>query len=260
MRAIRTSRAGTAALVAAVLLVMVAVSSAAIPGPGGKISACYATTSGPLLSPPHSKGDTRIVEAGEGCRSYEKPIAWSQTGPKGDRGPAGLRGATGGRGPAGPRGATGAQGLAGPAGATGEVGAQGPQGPSGGPGPQGPPGPSDLYSNGTKEGPHLSGDVFTDVMTIVVPVGDYLITGRVEVANLNGDQHYVACGLLSQHQDFDTDRQLLAAIGDPGSTGSFKLQDAERFSSETRIRLQCRADNARPESIQLAAIRVGTLH
>ena len=63
-----------------------------------------------------------------------------------------------------------------------------------------------------------------------------------------------------QHQDFDTDRQSLAAIGDPGSIGSFELQDAERFSSETRIRLQCRAGNARPESIQLAAIRVGTLH
>ena len=95
-------------------------------GADGTVNGCYATKGG-------AKGTLRVVKAGERCRRGERPIAWSQVGP---RGPAGAPGAA----------ATGVQGETGPAGAKGDTGPagprgeQGPQGIPGGPGEQGPPG------------------------------------------------------------------------------------------------------------------------
>jgi hypothetical protein len=77
---------------------------AAIPASDGSVRACYSTSNGLLLGIPYSKGDARIVDENEACRSYEKPISWSQ------------------RGPAGPRGAQGVQGLRGPQGLQGPAG------------------------------------------------------------------------------------------------------------------------------------------
>jgi hypothetical protein len=70
------------------------------------------------------KGLLRVIDAsrGEGCRYYEKPLNWNQTGPTGAKGPTGARGATGRRGATGPKGPTGAQGS---------TGAKGPTGPAG---------------------------------------------------------------------------------------------------------------------------------
>lgn len=44
-------------------------------------------------SPRHDAG-TRIVDADEACRSYERATAWNQQGPKGEKGDAGAAGAT----------------------------------------------------------------------------------------------------------------------------------------------------------------------
>ncbi len=93
---------------------------AAIPGSDGQIKGCYALSNGIALGVPYSKGDVRVVDEAESCRSYEKQINWNQKGPAGPAGPAGLAG------PAGP------------------VGPAGPAGPAGSEGPQGPPGPSGL--------------------------------------------------------------------------------------------------------------------
>lgn len=54
---------------------------ASIPGPDGRIHACYASTNGIWLGVPHSKGDVRIVDSAEACRSYEKAISWTQNPP-----------------------------------------------------------------------------------------------------------------------------------------------------------------------------------
>ena len=54
---------------------------ASIPGPDGKIHACYASTNGIWLGVVHSKGDVRIVDSNEACRSYEKSISWTQNPP-----------------------------------------------------------------------------------------------------------------------------------------------------------------------------------
>jgi hypothetical protein len=69
-----------ALLTLAALLVVVAggIAYAAIPGADGTINGCYKMSDGTL----------RVIdaEAGEKCKSSEKPIAWSQTGPPGPPG------------------------------------------------------------------------------------------------------------------------------------------------------------------------------
>jgi hypothetical protein len=71
------------------------VSYAAIPSGDGSVKACYAKTDGLLLGIPHSKGDVRIIDSGEGCRSYETQIIWNQEGLKGDQGLTGPQGPPG---------------------------------------------------------------------------------------------------------------------------------------------------------------------
>jgi hypothetical protein len=66
-------------LILAVLVVVAAgIAYAAIPGGDGTISGCYKMSDGTL----------RVIdaEAGQTCKSSEKPITWSQTGPPGPPG------------------------------------------------------------------------------------------------------------------------------------------------------------------------------
>lgn len=112
---------------AALVVAMSGVAVAAIPSGNDQIKACYAT-SGTLLGIAGSKGDARIVDEAESCRSNEKPLMWNQRGSQGIAGPHGL---------------AGLQGIAGPLGGSGPIGLQGPQGvagPQGLPGDKGDPG------------------------------------------------------------------------------------------------------------------------
>lgn len=132
-----TRRTAIAAVATTAVLATVSIGWAAIPGADGQIKGCYATTNGLLLGIPHSKGDTRIVDSGEGCRSYERPLSWSQRGPQGDPGTPGAKGDAGTPGAPGEPGADGAPGPTGPQGKPGADGATGPTGPQGVPGPAG---------------------------------------------------------------------------------------------------------------------------
>lgn len=107
--------------VTALVVATTGVAVAAIPGGRGEITGCYATKTS-LLGLTHSKGDMRIIDEADSCRSYETALTWNRTGPQG---------------PTGPQGNTGAVGAPGPAGATGQAGDRGPQGQSGAVGPQG---------------------------------------------------------------------------------------------------------------------------
>ena len=64
------------------------VAYAAIPGPTGVFHGCRAKTDGVVLNIPHSKGDLRLVQPGEACRSYEAAVSWNEEGQQGDPGPA----------------------------------------------------------------------------------------------------------------------------------------------------------------------------
>lgn len=80
---------------------------ASIPGASGTIKGCYARSNGLLLGIPYSKGDVRVVDSAESCRSYETTVSWSQ------KGPAGPQGLVGPPGPPGPQGDAGAGTLSG---------------------------------------------------------------------------------------------------------------------------------------------------
>lgn len=120
----------------------------------GEIHACYATESsstslltlaisvGGQLPRYYQKGDVRIVQAGEPCRSYEEPITWNVTGSTGPAGPAGPQGERGEQGAVGPAGDVGPQGPAGEVGPQGPAGEPGQDGADGAPGPIGPAGPA----------------------------------------------------------------------------------------------------------------------
>jgi hypothetical protein len=79
-RRLRRPSPGTALGFIALAVVLGGVASAAIPAADGKIKACYAKTGGLLTS----KGDVRLVDENEACRSSETAISWNQKGPKGD--------------------------------------------------------------------------------------------------------------------------------------------------------------------------------
>lgn len=138
---------------AALVMTMGGAAWAAIPAADGTIKGCYARTSGLLLEIPHSKGDVRIVDSAESCRSYEIPITWGERGPKGDPGPAGPMGTVGPKGDPGAMGPPGQVGAEGTPGATGAVGPAGSAGPTGSPGPTGPNGPQGPMGGAGPQGP-----------------------------------------------------------------------------------------------------------
>jgi hypothetical protein len=96
----QAARRGLSLLSAAAVLIAVGVgiSQAAIPGADGTISACYKKAGGAL----------RVIDARAAkCKSTEKALRWSQTGPAGAQGLAGPTGPVGPEGPRGPAGASG---------------------------------------------------------------------------------------------------------------------------------------------------------
>jgi hypothetical protein len=103
---------GTGVLVLAVCVLAIGAAAGYAFGRNGAqvVHACYRVTSdgGPAVYAP-----LRVVDSGDSCKSYEKPLVWNLRGPQGPPGPAG------------------AAGPAGPAGATGETGPAGPPGPPG---------------------------------------------------------------------------------------------------------------------------------
>ncbi|HYH59279.1 MAG TPA: hypothetical protein VD790_08675 [Thermoleophilaceae bacterium] len=86
----------TFANVAALLALVVAlggVTIASIPGPDGKVSACFKKRSGALrvIDPDRTKGRKKLRK----CVRGEKPVSWSQRGPEGPPGPQGATGPAG---------------------------------------------------------------------------------------------------------------------------------------------------------------------
>jgi Collagen triple helix repeat (20 copies) len=155
----------------------VGVGYAAIPSGDGVIDGCYNKGSGQL----------RVIDAatGSSCDKNEKPLTWSQRGPKGDAGPAGAagpvgpKGDTGATGPAGPKGDTGATGPAGPKGDIGPTGPQGAQGLTGPAGPQGPAGPAGISSAAFATASHKDLPEGSQVLVQSVGSGSWVTTVSV---------------------------------------------------------------------------------
>jgi hypothetical protein len=125
LRGLSSKRMRVGLIAGGIVLALCAGALAAIPGPDGVITACYARGSGAV----------RIIDESEACRAQETRVTWNQVGPEGPAGPAGPVG------PQGPQGEPGPAGPQGPAGVQGPQGEPGPAGPQGLQGEMGPEGP-----------------------------------------------------------------------------------------------------------------------
>lgn len=224
-----TRKSSITTLALAGTLAAVGVGYAAIPGNDGVIKGCYATTNGLLLGIPHSKGDTRIVDSAEACRSYETPLSWSQQGPKGDPGP---------QGPQGEKGDTGATG---PKGDTGATGATGPQGPKGDTGPAGAAGASDVY-------------IARGASSLNVPAGSYAISAKASVFTGDLDSQNASCAL-------STGDRISVRLGEfqTADRQAVSLQDAATFNSPATITLACSGFRVTAFEQVITAIKVGAV-
>jgi hypothetical protein len=75
----------------ALVVALSGVAFAAIPSSDGTFRGCYAKTGGLILGIPHHKGDLRLVDEGEACRSYESLVTWNQQGTPGTPGVSGYQ-------------------------------------------------------------------------------------------------------------------------------------------------------------------------
>ena len=98
MSKLRSSKAKTAVVVAAAVLVVLGagIARATIPDSGGTIHGCYKKVG----------GDLSVIDPGTGatCKPSEASLDWSQTGADGSTGPQGAQGQSGPQGAQGPDG------------------------------------------------------------------------------------------------------------------------------------------------------------
>jgi hypothetical protein len=235
LRGIRFTRR-LAAASAAVTVVSISggvIAHAAIPGPGGTILGCYATSGGALRV---------ITGEAHGCNpKTETAIQWNQTGPQGPQGKQGLQGLQGKQGLQGPQGDQGLQGI---------------QGPQGVPGPQGPVGPSSAYI-GRNDYLYLGDSANQDMPVVDIPYlppGNYLLTAKAVVHN--GIANYtsdVRCALGTGESS------TVSTVS--GGTSQIVLQDLLHLDSPTFESLTCRADFGAQDitMAKITAIKVDTL-
>ena len=160
------------------------------------------------------KARTGSVKIRDACKKSEAQVDGALLGFQ-SAGPQGLRGE---------RGATGAPGPAGPAGPAGADGAPGPPGVDGAPGPTGPPGLDGLPGVATvffqrevvPRVPEL------DVVLVTLPrlpIGDYILTARLDVRHDGGGADFLVCNL-----DHDTARDSREIHLAAGATGTWTYE------------------------------------
>ena len=235
----------------AALMAMGGFAWAAIPAGDGTIKGCYARSSGLLLGISHSKGDVRIVDSGENCRSYETLITWSQRGPQGDLGPVGPAGPPGPQGPVGPQGLRGADGQDGAAGSPGPVGLQGPQGPTG---PAGPGSEAFIVRNDNLTGINEPGTILA---ALDLPAGRYALFGKASIQNEDFDDARLGDCRLSTG---DTTTVALSSLNDGGWKQSVSVQDVLTLDGPGRVSLFCVTFRGAAKEAKLTAIKVNALH
>jgi hypothetical protein len=228
----RSGRRPTAAWVVAATVVAVATSGvalAAIPDGGGLIKGCFATTNGLLLGIPHSKGDTRIVDENDNCRSYERSLTWSQIGPQGppgQQGPAGEEGPTGNTGAQGPPGPKGDTGIQGEAGATGA------------------PGPAAVNNAYTADG--------GNPVSVAVPAGHYVVVAQMTLRNFDPDFQLASCTLQGQ--------PILSEYLPGSAQDTVPINATATLAAAGNITISCGGFRNFPSNGRVTAIKVGSIN
>ena len=154
-----------------------------------------------------------------------------------------------------------AVGLRGPAGPQGPAGPAGPQGVVGPAGPQGARGPSDVYAVDGTFAPNLMNDVVTDIVSIDLPAGSYLIVGRLMVENDDAQSRQTWCRLNSPTDvSLDNSGPQYQKSLRSFEMDNVSLQHTGVFAVPTRVTIQCTSFNARVFFPRLAAIQNGAVH
>jgi hypothetical protein len=219
----RLGLGGTLALCFALMLGTVAL--AAIPGPGGVITACYT----PRLSV------VRLIDVQDGqkCFRSEQQITWNQTGPQGIPGTPGAKGDTGPQGAPGLPGAPGAKGDTGPQGIPGVQGLPGAIGPQGAQGPKGINWRSDYLPDTT----YQPGDA------VVYQGASYIATRTTTEAPGPRLELGIPWDILS----------LRGAQGVPGAPGAIGPQGpAGGISGYERVQVESAFDSSTPKQLIIA--------
>jgi hypothetical protein len=160
-------------------------------------------------------------------------------------------------GKTGPQGLLGAQGLKGNTGAQGQAGVNG---------QDGAPGPSDTYVAGIGDSSVLStiGGEYSEVVSITVPAGSYLLGASMSFAKQVAGTSQVDCKLESS----DTlpltfwDQSSTSLLTDASPRSSLSLAGADTFTADQVVKVFCNAfDKATIAfNVRLWAIKTGSLH
>lgn len=207
----RVRRPSPAMVVATLALAVAAggIAWAAIPGPNGVFTACYATSAG-LVPSPHERGDVRLVQPGEACRSYEARTTWNQRGP------------------------------------------------------------SDAYHASRDFSTHLSAwPGRTEVLTLDVPAGNYVISMSGVGANLSPERVEVSCfleGIPGDNGFDDGNASLLPLMHVRQGIATVATTTTGTFTTAGTIAMRCSQFGAATDTsvvmrrARLTAIAVGALH
>jgi hypothetical protein len=191
------------------------VAYATIPDGGGVIHGCYAKSGGAL----------RVIDnTVTNCKTGETALQWGVQGPQGP------------------------QGLQGPQGVQGQQGIQGVQGP------QGPTGPSDAYyaTSGILGIPKSTN---VQVAKLVLPAGDYAITGAVELFDVQNDA-VVQCDTNANGN------KAFSSWGKVESVETIPIAGAASLPNGGTVEVVCSTsdDNLESSNAYLVAVKVGALH
>lgn len=212
-----------------------ATNAGGIPGPDGKIHACYDKS---------DDGEVRLVDYNRSCKRGETRITWNQ---QGVMGPAG---------PQGPQGNPGAPGATGP---------QGQQGPQGDPGA---PGVSRATFAGNTDVGQLNGDEsFTKVASKGLPEGSWAIVATANTTAVNGSfigQTFIrdcVCELRNGASFIGgaTDRRVLP-VGEQVKRSLSMNGGAQVPEGGGEVSLWCKSQNGANEIVdhaQMMMIQVG---
>ena len=190
-------------------------------------------------------------------------------GPAGPTGPIGLPGPIGLTGPAGPAGPPGPAGATGPAGPAGPPGPAGNTGPAGPPGPPGPPGTGGTGAGFTVQfGPPVTppvtiGPVFSQVASIALQVGAYVVTAKVVLTNGSAGVSGVTCVFTQSGTGSLLDRAD-GSLADSTGSATLVLHTAVQVTGagDQHVRMACTrgSDGVATASYQqLTAIQLGSV-
>ena len=235
--------AGVVVVIAAVGA-SVGVAVAAVPS-DNVISSCYSLTN----------GGVRIIDTSvDSCKSSERALSWNQIGPQGPQGLQGLQG------PQGLQGEQGPQGLQGDRGYPGADGARGAQGLKGDTGAPGPAGSGDVYI--ARGSAYRGSDNHTNLsLSVNVPAGSYVINGKANVTNVDGDRQRADCRLSTGDR---ADAYVVDLINDGGTNkvgvDELTVLDAVTLSGPATITMACHIYLGPITNGVLTAQRVGAVH